>query len=222
MENKTDSKPNGAKVALIGAAITALAGIITSIVTMTGPIIDRQMAIQTTQTREAVVAGMQIQGAKPKQTDTPMPVNLATPAGVPTQTETPAATLAVDSGSDAQPQATDDAALLKVGESVSNKGMTVTLTQVEYPAWNEAHLHFTFTNTTNKVIKVSVNHNRDVTMTSDNGTVYSWASDFSWEVSILPGTSRNDEIKRRGDISKANYFIIKLDVPGLVSAQWKN
>lgn len=228
MENKADNKVNGGKVAIIGAIITAVAGIVTSIVSISGPLMDKQLAIQTTQTREAVVAAMQISALTAKQTETPMPGNPPAPVedqAQATETQDAAAITASHAKNGSQSKAASEATpdvMLKVGEDVTSNGITVKLTQVEFPSANEVHLHFTFTNTTKKVVAIKLNHNRDVTLTDDKGTVYSWASDFDWEVSIYPGTSRNDEIKRRGDVSKANYFVIKLTVPDLLSAQWKD
>lgn len=236
MENKAENKGNGAKIAIAGALITAVAGIITTIVSISGPLLDKRMAIQTTQTREAALLAASVGGAAAQLSHTPtaaLPtaeVVVATRAenaaltAVPTEPLAPLPTKNA-SAATAQPQVgvTPAGTLLRVGESYTSKsGIAVKLTQVEFPAGNEVHLHFTFTNQSPKVMNLALDHNNNVTLTDDLGGVFTWASDFTWAVTIYPGTSRNDEVKRRGDVSQSSYFIIKLDMPGLLSAQWKN
>ncbi len=227
--------PNGGRVAIIGVIITAIAGIITAVITISGPLMDKRLAIQATQTREAVLA------SPPKVVvvemgNTPTPAVPASAVVEPTQTSQPALTAAPaftlasanaggPQGGNGQPQASSTPAgtLLRVGESVtSSNGISVTLTKIEVPSGSEVHLHFTFTNNSTKVMNISLDHNRNVTLTDDKGNVYTWATAFTWAISIYPGTSRNDEVKRRGDVSRASNFIVKLDIPGMISAQWKN
>lgn len=241
MENKVDSKGNGGKIAIVGAIITAIAGIITTIVSVSAPLVDKRLAIQTTQTREAfLVAAASVGGAAIQRNDTPSPVFPTAEVIDSAQTEMPTLTLAptitlapASAGGSStggsqvvtiQPQASDTPSetFLRVGESWTGNGLSIQLKEVEFPAGDEVHLHFAFTNQTKKVINISMDHNRDISLTDDKGKVYNWATAFSWDVSIYPGTTRNDEVKRRGDVSRASYFIIKLEIPGLVSAQWKN
>jgi hypothetical protein len=233
---------NGGKIAIVGAIITAIAGIITAIVSISGPLIDKRMAIQATQTREAVLAsntkvsaptvsaptvngtpsgaaimnGAATSGAAAPMRDTPAPE--IPPAA--TVTLAPLSTEVGSAGS--QASNTPAGTLLRVGESWTSSGLSVQLKEIEFPAANEVHLHFTFTNQSKKVIPISLDHNRNVTLTDDQGTVYKWLTAFTWEVSIGPGTSRSDEVKRRGDVSRAGYFIVRLDIPGIGSAQWRN
>lgn len=234
-----ENKGTGGKVAILGAIITAIAGIITTIVTISAPLIDKNMAIQATQTREAFLTGAtRVAGAANQRGITP---TLAVPSTVgvePSQTALPAGgtmpiVTILPAGNDAagnaaavglpSASATPAGTLLRVGDTkTSSNGISVQLTQIEFPAPNEIHLHFTFTNSSSKVMKLVLEHNRDVSLTDDQGNVYNWASTFTWEVSIYPGTSRNDEVKRRGDVSRASYFIVKLDMPGIISAQWRN
>lgn len=234
-----ENKGTGGKVAILGAIITAIAGIITTVVTISAPLIDKGIAIQATQTREAYLAGAnKVAGAAIQGSVTPTLAVPYTATVEPSQTAQPAGdakpivviTLARNDAAHAQggnglPSAntTPSETLLRVGDTkTSSKGISVQLTQIEFPAPNEIHLHFTFTNKSAKVMKIALDHNRDVSLTDDLGNAYSWATTFNWEVSIYPGTSRNDEVKRRGDVSQASYFIVKLDIPGIISAQWRN
>lgn len=239
MEEKTDNKLSGGKVAIIGAAITAIAGIITTVVSISGPIIDKQIAIQTTQTREAfLVEATRIAGVSALVTETPAPFTPTAAATEPVQAQaeqtlppatptlTPAPVVADTqppaTATQPQPTSTPAETYLKVGEDwdVGN-GLTVRLTDIEFPSANEVHLQFAFINTSEKVMKVTVDHNRDVTLTDDKGNIYQWASEFTWEVKSQPKTTRKDEVKKRGDVSLASYFIVKLELQGIGSAQWK-
>ncbi len=231
----------GGKVAIIGAIITAIAGIITAFVTISGPLLDKKMAISATQTREAViVAATSVDGAAIQLTATPTPGVPAASFVEPSRTVLPPLTTAPtftlvpvnaggsspsgSQGGNGQPiaSATPTETMLRVGESwKASNGISVQLTKIEFPAGNEVHLHFTFTNTSVKTMNLSLDHNRDVTLVDDKGNIYTWATAFTWHITIFPGTSRNDEVKRRGDVSRASYFIVKLDIPGMGSAQWK-
>ena len=241
METKIDSKLSGSTVAIIGAIITAIAGIITTIVTISAPIIDKRLAIEATQTKEAfVIETTRVAGIAIQPEVTPTPVTLAmvtddssqaeqsilsaTQGTAPTQTKQPIPTAApafTPTPAIAENSAPSET-MLKVGENwdVGN-GIIVQLTDMEYPSANEVHIKFAFTNTSKRVIKVTLAHNRDVKLTDDKANVYKWASEFTWEVNIQPGTTRKDEVKRRGDVSLAKYFIVKLELPGIGSAQWK-
>lgn len=228
MENKAASSITGGKVAIVGAIITAVAGIITTIVTIGAPIVDKRLAIEATQTREAFVIQATSGAGAAVQNDgaaTPQPVSTEQQTLPATATQvSAAANVSAAAGAAAAAAATPTQAdtMLKVGEKwVVGNGLTVQLTDIEFPTGNEIHLHYTFFNTSDRVINVKLNHNRDVTVTDDKGNVYKWATDFTWEVSIAPGTDRKDEIKLRGNTNKASYFIIKLDLPEMGSATWK-
>ncbi len=215
----------GGKVAIIGVIVTALAGIITAVITISGPLLDKRIAIQATQTREAVLASPPRVVVVAMDTPSPAPAIVdSSPTAAPAVTLPPQSPAGQQAGNgQSKASSTPAGTLLRVGESATApNGISVTLTKVEFPAGNEVHLHFTFTNPSAKVMNISLDHNRDVTLTDDKGNVYTWATAFTWAVSISPGTSRNDEVKRRGDVSRAGYFIVKLNIPGLLSAQWKN
>lgn len=238
MENKTDKQGNtGGRVAIIGAIITAIAGIITTIVSISGPIVDKRLAIQTTQTREAfLIEATRVAGVAIQKVDTPTPmvptVEVVEPAQTqqPTQAEQPAlppdptATPApVNAQAQPDPTSTPSETMLKVGESwVVGNGLTVTLTDIQFPAGNQVKIHFTFENTSKKTMNISVNHTKDVTLTDDKGNVYKWSMDFTWEITSYPGTTRGDTIVKSGDVSRASYFIVKLDLPGIGSMKWRN
>ncbi len=241
-----ENKGTGGKVAIVGAIITAIAGIVTTIVTISAPIVNRRLEIQTTQTREAfVVEATRVAGAAIQITSTPLPVDPASAdssgsaVNEPAQAEKPVlpaaptspassastpAPATVGNGAKAQtPGNPASAAMLKVGDTwTAENGITVQLTDIEVPAGNEVHLHFAFTNPTNKVMNIKLDHNRNITLVDDKGNQYKWATDFTWEVTIYPNTTRKDEVKKRGDVSLAKYFIVKLDLPGMGSVQWKN
>ncbi len=230
MENKVDNKGTGGRIAIVGAVITAIAGIITTVVSISGPIVDKKLMIEATQTREAFIVEMtRVADVASQMTDTPIPVMPTARSIGPTQAEQPNLAAIptftpVLMGAEAQPQAsqTPSETMLKVGDSwdVGN-GLTVQLTDLEFPAGNQIKIHFAFTNTSEKVMIVSINHTRDVTLTDDKGNVYTWSTDFTWEVTSQPGTTRKDTVVKSGDVSLASYFIVKLELPGIGSMQWR-
>lgn len=233
MENKVDKQVNSGKVAIIGAVITAIAGIITTIVSISGPIVDKRLAIQTTQTHEAfIVESTRFAGIAIQKVNTPVP-DIPTAVVIdPTQTQipmlpaTPTSTLAlapVSTEEQTQTPNTPTETMLNVGDSwVVGNGLTVTLTDIQFPAGNQIKIHFAFKNTSKKVMNISVNHTNDVTLTDDKGNVYKWSTDFTWAIESYPGTTRGDTIVKSGDVSRANYFIVKLDLPEIGSMTWRN
>lgn len=232
MENKGDiNKGTGGRIALVGAIITAIAGIVTTLVSISGPILDRKLAIETTQTREAfILEATRGAGAATPTRVTPTPLAPASMNGDPTQTDSPnlpadPTFTPVPFSAEAQPTASPPAAeaMLKVGDNwVVGNGLTVQLTNIEFLAGNQIKIHFAFINTSKKVMNIAVNHTRDVTLSDDKGNVYTWSTDFTWEITSDPGTTRKDTVVKSGDVSRASYFIVKLELPGIGSMQWKD
>jgi hypothetical protein len=123
--------------------------------------------------------------------------------------------------SQTQPNNTNPGSVLSVGETWITNGFYVQLQRVEFLFGDEANLYFIFTNRTGRAINLYINHDVNVSMKDDKGNIYTWASHYEKNASINDGQTWSDEVFKGGNLSRAQFFIIKLDLPGLVSAQWK-
>lgn len=137
----------------------------------------------------------------------------------PTYTNTPTTqpTVIVQS----TPTDTPPDTVLQVGETWISKGLYVKLDYIQFAFGDQADMSFTFTNKTDRAINLYFNHDTHVTMKDDKGNVYTWDYLYEENASINPGSWWNDRVLKGGDLSRASYFIIQLEIPGIISAQWK-
>lgn len=239
------------KSAITAAIIGGIFAVIAAIITVIGISMNLKTEISATQTAEAVrETKMAVVGEmKVQSTDTPRPAAEAPktePTPLPTYTPYPTYTQPPSGGGQVappeptattaakppvtepeqpivqqQPTDTPPGTVLQVGETWISNGLYVQLKDIEFLFGDEADLQFYFTNQTNRTINLSINHDVHVTMRDDKGNLYTWASPYQKEASINPGQTWFDEVYKGGKISQAGYFIIELNIPGVIQATWK-
>lgn len=238
------------KNTITAAIIAGIFAVIAAIIGVIGISLNTRTEISATQTAEAlretktaVAAAMQ---AGPKETPRPVAEAPKTePTPLPTYTPYPTYTQPPSGGGQAAPQEptattaakppvtepeqpivqqptdTPPGTVLQVGETWISNGLYVQLKDIEFLFGDEADLQFYFTNQTSRTINLSINHDMHVTMRDDKGNLYTWASPYQKDASINPGQTWFDEVYKGGKISQAGYFIIELNIPGVIQATWK-
>jgi len=136
-------------------------------------------------------------------TNTPMP---------PTSTPLPTPTL---------PNDTPPGTVLSVGQTWTTGGFSARLDRIEFVYGNEADLYFTFTNMTGRTLFYHLNEKEHITMQDDLGRFFSWGHPYDNDVILENEESYTEQVFKEGDFSGASYFIITLNIPNLIYAQWR-
>ena len=111
--------------------------------------------------------------------------------------------------------------ILPVGQTWTAKGISARLAKVTFAFGNEADLVFEITNMSGKTLFFHFNENTHVTMQDDRGKSYSWGNTYEQDVILEDGRTYSERVFKGGNFSGAKYFIITLDLPGIIYAQWR-
>lgn len=171
------------------------------------------------------------------ETDTPMPTptsivvivtatpeaapSLAPPTLTPMPTDTPIPPTSTPLPTPTLPSDTPPGTVLSVGETWITRGFKARLDRVEFEYGNIAELYFTLMNTTGRTLFFYFNPKEHVTMQDDLGRFFTWRHPYDNDIILENGDSSTFQIFKGEDFSGSSYFIITLNIPDLIYAQWR-
>lgn len=116
---------------------------------------------------------------------------------------------------------TDPSRILSLGETWITNGLSVQFQKAEFLFGDEMDLHFVFINNTGKTLFFNFNESINVTLRDDRNQIYTWDNVYQKDVVLENGNTFSEEVFKGGNFSGAKYFIIELDIPGLINAKWR-
>lgn len=156
-------------------------------------------------------------GDTPYSVPTTPPVEIEQP---PTETPKPIVILPTDTLMPVQIN-TNPNSTLSVGETWSTSGLDVLLQNVDFRFSDEMDIDFVFINNTGKTLFFNFNESTNVTLTDNNGNIYTWDNVYKQDVVLENGDTYTEQVFKGGNFSGAQYFIIELNIPGVITARWR-
>jgi hypothetical protein len=150
------------------------------------------------------------------QTDTTEPTNTIQPTHTPSSTNEAIPLVTPENRLSNTPVGS----VLRVGEAWTLDGLSVHLERIDF-SMGYASIYFSFHNTTGRTLFFHMNENLNVTMEDDQGRFYTWSHAYKQDVTLEQGRTYNERVFKDGPFTGANYFIISLDLPGIIYAQWR-
>lgn len=209
------------KTSVVVAVITAIGGIIAALIG--GYFLMQNTVLQKTLDL-TMTAYVNEENASQNSTDTPYPTPTTPPTDVqqppsgtpqpiviPTDTSVPQ-NISVD---------TDPNSTLSVGETWTTNGLSVQLPSINFRFSNEMDINFIFINNTGKTLFFNFNENTQVTLKDDKGNIYTWNNIYEQDIVLENGDTYSEQVYKGGNFSGAQYFIIELNIPGIITAKWR-
>ncbi len=140
-----------------------------------------------------------------RPTDTPQPIVIFTDTSVPQN-------ISID---------TDPNSTLPVGETWTTNGLNVQLPSVDFRFSDEMDINFIFINNTGKTLFFNFNESTQVILKDDKGNIYTWNNIYEQDVVLENGDTYSEQVYKGGNFSGAQYFIIELNIPGIITAKWR-
>ena len=141
--------------------------------------------------------------------DTQLPTDTPQPPAIPTDTPT---AVVIN---------TDPNATLSVGETWHTNGLDVMLREASFRFSDELDLYFVFSNNTGKTLFFHFDEEMHVTLTDNNGKIYTWRYHYDQDVVLENGDTYTEQVYKGGDFSGAQYFIVELNIPEIITAKWR-
>ena len=208
------------KTPVVVANITAIGGIIAALVG--GYFVMQNTVLQKTLDL-TMTAYAREQNASSNVTDTPYPnstmppIDIQPPSDTPQPIVVPIDTLAPQNVS----IDTDLNSVLSVGETWTTNGLSVQLPSISFRFSDEMNINFIFINNTGKTLFFNFNESTQVTLKDDKGNIYIWNNIYEQDVVLENGDTYSEQVYKGGNFSGAQYFIIELNIPGVIIAKWR-
>jgi len=208
------------KTPVVVAIITAIGGIIAALVG--GYFVMQNTVLQKTLDL-TMTAYAREQNASSNVTDTPYPnstmppIDIQPPSDTPQPIVVPIDTLAPQNVS----IDTDLNSVLSVGETWTTNGLSVQLPSISFRFSDEMNINFIFINNTGKTLFFNFNESTQVTLKDDKGNIYIWNNIYEQDVVLENGDTYSEQVYKGGNFSGAQYFIIELNIPGVIIAKWR-
>lgn len=208
------------KTPVVVAIITAIGGIIAALVG--GYFLIQNTVLQKTLDL-TMTAYVREQNASSNVTDTPYPTSTTSPIDTQPPSDTP---LAIVIPTDTLiPQNvsvdTDPNSILSVGETWTTNGLSVQLPSINFRFSDEMDINFIFINNTGKTLFFNFNEGTHVTLKDDKGNIYTWNNIYQQDVVLENKDTYSEQVYKGGNFSGAQYFIIELNIPGVITAKWR-
>jgi hypothetical protein len=208
------------KTPIIVAIITAIGGVIAALVggyfLMQNTILQKTLDLTMT-------AYVKEQNASSNFTNTPYPTSATSPIDIQPPSDTPlpivipADTTAPQNVSvDTEPNS-----ILSVGETWTTNGLSVQLPNINFRFSDEMNINFIFINDTGKTLFFNFNESTHVTLKDDKGNIYTWNNIYQQDVVLENKDTYSEQVYKGGNFSGAQYFIIELNIPGVITAKWR-
>ncbi|MBL8090609.1 MAG: hypothetical protein JNJ43_09795 [Anaerolineales bacterium] len=207
------------KTLILVAIITAIGGILVALIggyfLMQNTILQKTLDI-------TMSAYVNEQNFPSKVTDTPyftstsLPINVQQPSNtpqpiIPTDTLVPQ-NISID---------TDPNSILPVGETWTSNGLSVQLSSIDFRFSDVMNINFIFINNTGKTLFFNFNESINVTLKDDKGNIYTWNNVYQQDVVLENKDTYSEQVYKGGSFSGAQYFIIELNIPGVITAKWR-
>jgi hypothetical protein len=209
------------KTPVVVAIITAIGGIIAALIggyfLMQNTVLQKTLDLtMTAYVNEQNASSNVINTPYPTSTTPPIdvqqpPSETPQPMVIPTDTSVPQ-NISID---------TDPNSTLSVGETWTTNGLSVQLPSINFRFSDEMDINFIFINNTGKTLFFNFNEGTQVTLKDDKGNIYIWNNIYEQDVVLENGDTYSEQVYKGGNFSGAQYFIIELNIPGVIAAKWR-
>lgn len=209
------------KTSVVVAIITAIGGIIAALIG--GYFLMQNTVLQKTLDL-TMTAYVNEQNASSNVIDTPYPTSTTPPIDVqqpPSETPQPIIIPTDTSAPQNISIDTDPNSILSVGETWTTNGLSVQLPSINFRFSDEMDINFVFINNTGKTLFFNFNESTQVTLKDDKGNIYTWNNIYEQDVVLENGDTYSEQVYKGGNFSGAQYFIIELNIPGVIIAKWR-
>jgi hypothetical protein len=118
-------------------------------------------------------------------------------------------------------QDTPPGTVLPAGQTWISNGLHVRMTpEFSSSLLNQVELHYHFSNQSDRIIMFHLNEETNISMQDDTGKLYTWGWQYEDDVVLEPGEIFTGWGLKEGPFTGTSY-IITLDLPNLIYAQWR-
>lgn len=211
---------SSSKTPVVVAIITAIGGILAALIggyfLMQNTILQKTLDLTMT-------AYVNEQNVSSNITDTPHPSSTTPPITVQQPSDTPQPIIIPTDTLVPQNVSidTDPNIILPVGETWTTNGLSVQLSSIDFRFSDVMDINFIFINNTGKTLFFNFNESTNVTLKDDKGNIYTWNNIYQQDVVLENKDTYTEQVYKGGNFSGAQYFIIELNIPGVITAKWR-